>query len=68
MFGPTSFSFKGIVWKKVGIGALIAVIGALLTYGTSWIASVDFGSLTPLVVAVWGIIVNIARKWISDNE
>lgn len=66
--GPTSFSFQGINWGKVGAGALVAIVGALLTYITSWVAGGDFGSLTPIVVGVWTILANIARKWTSNIE
>ena len=59
------FSFVGIDWKKVGKGALIAVGGALLTYFSTWIAGTDFGAYTPIVVAGWGIIVNVAHKYIE---
>lgn len=68
MIGSTSFSFKGIDWLKVGRGALVAIAGALLTYTTSWLTGADFGSYTPIVVALWGIIANIGRKWVSDNQ
>lgn len=61
----TRFTFKGIDWKKVGKGALIAVGGALLTYGTSFVSGTDFGAYTPLVVALWGVVVNIAHKYVE---
>jgi len=66
--GPTSFSFKGINWSKVGIGAVVAIVGALLTYISQWLSGTDFGAYTPVVVAIWGVVVNIARKWLSDIE
>lgn len=66
--GPTSFSFKGIHWGKVGAGALVAVVGALLTYLTSWIAGENFGAYTPIIVGIWTIIANVGRKWVSDQE
>lgn len=67
VIGPTSFTFKGIDWGKVGAGALVAIAGALLTYFSQWISGTDFGSYTTIVMAVWTVIANIARKWISDN-
>lgn len=67
-FGPESFSFKGINWKKVGMGAIVAMTGALLTYITQWVTSSDFGDYTPLVMAVWSIAANIGRKWVSNLE
>lgn len=52
--------------KKIATGALMAVLGALLTYITSVIGDIDFGSYTPLVVSIWSVIANIIRKWISE--
>lgn len=66
--GPTSFTFKGIVWGKVAAGAGVAIVGALLTYFSSWIVGQDFGSYTTVVMAVWTVIANIGRKWVSDQE
>ena len=66
--GPTSFTFAGINWGRVGAGALVAVVGALLTYGTAWVTGENFGSYTPIVVGVWTIVANIARKWTSNLE
>lgn len=48
--------------KKVGKGALIAVGGALLTYLTELLPAVEWGSYTPIVVAVGGILVNVGWK------
>lgn len=60
-----AFSFKGIDWAKVGRGALVAVAGALLTYGTTFVTGTDFGSYTPIVVAAWSVVVNVGRKYIE---
>ncbi|MFO0806021.1 MAG: serine protease [Gemmataceae bacterium] len=49
---------------KVGKGAAIAAAGAVLTYVTQWVSGGDFGSYTPMIVAVWSIVANAARKWI----
>lgn len=48
--------------KKIGVGAGIAVAGALLTYLTQVVTDMDLGEWTPIVVAVWSIIVNALRK------
>ncbi len=53
--------------KKIGIGALVAVAGALLTYLSETIASVDFGELTPVVMALWSVIANVARKFLTNS-
>jgi hypothetical protein len=66
--GPTSFSFQGINWGKVGAGALVAVAGAILTYVSAWLTGQDFGASTPIVMAVWTTVANIVRKWVSNLE
>lgn len=53
---------------KILIGAGVAALGAILTYGTEVIAQIDFGAYTPVVVALWGIIVNTARKFLSESK
>ena len=53
---------------KVGKGALIAGAGAILTYLTTAITSLDFGEYTPLVVAGFGILINFLRKLIPKTE
>ena len=55
-------------WLSVGKGALIAIVGSLLTYVTAFFAKANFGEMTPVIVAVWSVIANIARKWISSNN
>ena len=50
---------------KVAKGAGLAAAGAGMTYVTAWITSTEFGDWTPVVVAVWAIVVNAARKWIQ---
>lgn len=54
--------------KKIGTGALMAILGALLTYITETIGQVDFKDYTPLVVAVWSIIANVIRKYIAESK
>lgn len=55
-------------FKRIGIGALVAIVGALLTYAETQIPNVDFGSYTPLIVAVNSILTNAVRKFIADNQ
>lgn len=62
------FSFKGINWKKIGIWALMAIAGTLLTYVADLIPTIDFWVYTPLVVAGFSILSNIVRKWMSTTE
>lgn len=63
----TKFSLSTLDRKKIGMWALVAVIGTLLTYLTDLIPNIDFGVYTPIVVAGFSIIANVVRKWISDN-
>ena len=51
--------------KKIGTGAMVATIGALLTYLTQVITQIDFGQWTPIVVAVYGVLANIVRKFLA---
>ena len=53
---------------KVGKGALIAGAGAILTYLTTAITSLDFGEYTPVVVAGFSILINFLRKLIPKTE
>lgn len=53
--------------QKIGKGLLIAIGGAALTYLSEMIPNVDFGQWTPVVVAAWSAVLNIARKYLSDN-
>ena len=52
--------------KKIGIGALVATGGALITYLAETIPNVDFGAYTPIVVAISGVLVNAVRKYLSE--
>lgn len=46
-------------------GLAIAMIGAGLTYLTAWIAKLDFGTWTPLIVAFWSFVANLVRKYLD---
>jgi hypothetical protein len=66
--GPTSFTFAGIDWGKVGAGIAVAIAGAILTYLSQLIPTLNFGpAWTPVVMTVWTSLAVIARKWVSDN-
>lgn len=52
--------------KKIGIGAGVAISGALLTYVSETLTQIDFGEWTPIVVSVWSIVANMVRKFISE--
>lgn len=49
-------------------GALIAGVGAGLTYLLGWVNSLDFGALEITVTAGLAVLTNIVRKWFTVNE
>lgn len=53
--------------KKLGIGAGIAVLGALATYLQETIPGIDFGVYTGIVVAANSVLVNAIRKFIMSS-
>lgn len=61
------YSLNSTDLKKIGVGAGVAAGGALLTYLTQVIGQVDFGAYGPIVMALFSVLVNIARKWITDH-
>ena len=52
---------------KIGKGAIIAILGAVLTYGSSIISSIDFKGYAAIVTAIWSILVNAGWKWIKSR-
>jgi hypothetical protein len=46
----------------------MAIAGTLLTYVADLIPTIDFGIYTPIVVAGFSILSNIARKWITETK
>lgn len=52
--------------KSIGIGLLVAVGGAALTYIADVIPGVDFGVYTPVVVAIASILINAGRKFLQS--
>lgn len=62
------FKLNELDWQKIGNGALIVVISALLTYLSEWLPKIDFGVAIPLVMAFWGIVVNVVRKWLTNSK
>ena len=62
------FTLSRIDLSKIAMGALIAIAGALLTYTVETVGQIDFGDYTPIVVAVSGILVNAARKFLAEQQ
>lgn len=67
MNNSNRFSLNSYDWKKIFIGLGVALAGAALTYVSQIITTTDFGSWTPIVVALFSFLANIVRKWISEN-
>ena len=63
-----AFSISSPEFISVLKGLGIAVGGAALTYLSSYIAHTDFGAYTPVVVALWSVVVNFARKFIPSTQ
>jgi hypothetical protein len=62
-----AFSLSSADLKKLGVGMLIAVSGAVLTYGSEWVSGTSFGLWTPLIVAGWSVVANLLRKFVTDT-
>jgi len=54
--------------KKILVGAGIAISGALLTYLANLIPNINFGDFTPVVVAIFSILINAGRKFIENKK
>jgi hypothetical protein len=59
----TANCFDRQTMKKIGIGAMIAIGGAGLTYLVEHVADFNFGNAAPLVVAVASILINAIREY-----
>lgn len=67
MDGSNRFQLNSTDVKKIFVGLGVALAGAALTYLSSVITQIDFGSWTPIVVALFSVGANVVRKWISEN-
>ena len=54
--------------KKILVGAGIATGGALLTYLATLIPNINFGEFTPVVVAIFSILINAGRKFLENQK
>lgn len=59
------FTFTKENLIKIAKGAGIAVGGVLLTYLAQFVSNTDFGIYTPVVVALWGILINAGREFLK---
>ena len=53
--------------KKLAIGAGIALLGTLATYLEEAVPGIDFGAITPIIVAINSILVNVIRKFVIST-
>jgi len=54
--------------KKILLGSMIAIGGALLLYLSIALGATDFGVWNPLATAFCGIIVNAVRLYVQDTR
>lgn len=54
--------------KKILVGLGIACGGALLTYVSDLIPNIDFGEFTPVVVALFSVLINAGRKFLENQK
>lgn len=66
MSKKTFMALPKFEWKAVLINALIAAIGAGLTYISQAISKADFGQFTELIVAAWFLLVKIISKYLNQ--
>lgn len=66
--GSSNFALVKEDFIKLGKGLLIACTGAALTYGSEWVVGTSFGIWTPMIVAAWSVVANMARKFIVDTN
>lgn len=53
---------------KLHKGAAIALGGALIVYLMELLPNLRFGVYTPFAVALVSVIINLIRKWITNNS
>lgn len=61
------FSLNRSDLESIAKGAAIAIGSALITYLIELLPSVDFGDMTPIVVAIAGILLNSGRKYLAGK-
>lgn len=54
--------------RKIGKGALIAGGGAALITLLTWLTSLDYGVMTPTLVALAGFGINAIKEYIKGSE
>mgnify|MGYP001567157962 CR=1 FL=1 len=54
--------------KKIGKGAIVAMLGAGLIYFADIVKDIDFGQYGPVVAAIAAILINTARKFLGNGN
>lgn len=67
MEGSPKYTLSKSDLIKVSRGALYALGGALVAYASEVLMQIDFGEWTPIVVAVSGVLINAATKFLKDT-
>lgn len=70
MNGSPSFSLSGTDLKKLGIGALLAMGGTLVTFlSTEFLPNLDQSTLLgALLAGIASVVLNALRKLIADTR
>jgi hypothetical protein len=67
-YGSPRYTLALTDLKRIGLGAIVAAGGALLTYLSENIGGIDFGDWTPVAVAFLSVLVNVLRKFLTDTK
>jgi hypothetical protein len=57
-----NFTLNTSAWLSLGKGALMAAAGAGLTYALAHVTDLEFGSMTPVLVAALSVLANYVHK------
>ena len=52
---------------KIGRGLLIVIGATILTYTADTIPNIDFGAYSPMVMGIFSVLINFARKYLARN-
>lgn len=61
-------NFGSYEWKKTLISLAIGGGGAAAIYILQGLGEMDFGALTPAVVAIASVIISMLREYLKDNS
>lgn len=61
-------AFDTVTMGKIARGAMIAGGGALIVYVLTFVSGMDFGELTPVIVAICSIAINAVREYMKGIE